>query len=199
MASLSRQGGGIGVRVGGEDVAADAVLVAAGAWSAALLAPVGVALQVVPQRGQIVHLRASVETDAWPSVLPLPVAGHYLVAFEHGRVVAGATRETGSGFEYQFTAAGQAQVLADALRVAPGLGAMAVIEWRIGFRPLAADLMPLLGPVSGVPGLFVATGLGGTGLTLGPLTGRLLAQAIMAQSLTLDLSSYAPLRRMQKS
>ena len=90
-------------------------------------------------------------------------------------------------------------MLTDALRVAPGLGAMIVIEWRIGFRPLAADLMPLLGEVPGVPGLFVATGLGGTGLTLGPLTGRLMAEAIMGRSLTLDLAPYAPLRKVRQS
>ena len=198
-ASLFRNGGDIGVRVGTEDLPADAVLLAAGAWSAALLAQIGIALPVAPQRGQIVHLRTPAETAAWPSVLPLPVAGHYLVAFEGGRVVAGATRETGSGFDYQLTAAGQAQVLTDALRVAPGLGAMGVIEWRVGFRPLAADLMPLLGPVPGVPGLFVATGLGGTGLTLGPLTGRLLAEAILGQPMTLDLAPYAPLRKIRPS
>src|SRR5271163_3457822 len=59
--------------------------------------------------------------------------------------------------------------------------AMSVIEWRIGLRPLAADLMPLLGEVPGVPGLFVATGLGGTGLALGPPTGRLLAKSMMGR------------------
>jgi len=195
-ASLIRHASVVGVQVGGEKVAADAVVVAAGAWSAALLAQVGVALPVAPQRGQIVHLQADVETDAWPSILPLPVSGHYLVAFEHGRVVAGATRETGSGFDYRLTAGGQAQVLADALRVAPGLAPMGVIEWRVGFRPLAADLMPLLGKVPAAPGLFVATGLGGTGLTLGPLTGRLLAESILGQPLTLDLSPYEPLRKL---
>lgn len=193
-ARLIRRGHDIGVRVRGEDVKSDAVLVAAGAWSARLLAPIGVGLAVAPQRGQIVHLQADAETGAWPSVLPLPVAGHYLLAFERGRVIAGATRETGSGFDYRLTAEGQAQVLSDALRIAPGLGAMGVIEWRIGFRPLAADLMPLLGPVPGVPGLYVATGLGGTGLTLGPLTGRLLAESILGQPSTLDLAPYEPLR-----
>ncbi|MBS0560977.1 MAG: FAD-binding oxidoreductase [Proteobacteria bacterium] len=193
-ARLIRRPGGTGVQVDGTDVPADAVLVAAGAWSAALLAEIGLRLPVAPQRGQIVHLRADTDTSAWPAVLPLPIAVSYLVTFEGGRVVAGATRETGSGFDYRLTAAGQAQVLADALRVAPGLGGMGVIEWRIGFRPLADDLLPLLGPAQGVPGLFVATGLGGGGLTLGPLSGRLIAEAILGQPPLLDLAPFAPLR-----
>jgi len=73
---------------------------------------------------------------------------------------------------------------------------MSVIEWRIGLRPLAADLMPLLGEVPGVPGLFVATGLGGTGLALGPPTGRLLAKSMMGRSLTLELAPYVALRKV---
>jgi D-amino-acid dehydrogenase len=193
-ARLVRRPGSVGVQVDGTDLSAEVVLVAAGAWSAALLAEIGIALPVAPQRGQIVHLQADVETDSWPAVLPLPIAMSYLVTFERGRVVAGATRETGSGFDYRFTAAGQAQVLADALRVAPGLGGMEVIEWRIGFRPLSDDLLPLLGPVTGAPGLFIATGLGGGGLTLGPLSGRLIAEAILGQQPILGLAPYAPMR-----
>lgn len=74
---------------------------------------------------------------------------------------------------------------------------MGVIEWRVGFRPLAADLMPLLGAIAGVPGLFVATGLGGTGLTLGPLSRRLMAEAILGREPSLDLAPYAPQRKMR--
>lgn len=83
-ARLFRNESGIGVRAGSENLSVDAVLVAAGAWSAGLLAGIDVVLPVSPQRGQIVHLHSPGETETWPSVLPLPVAGHYLVAFEGG-------------------------------------------------------------------------------------------------------------------
>lgn len=110
-ATLVHSAGGVSVRVDGEPVAADTILVAAGAWSAELLAPLGITLKVAPQRGQIVHLRAgpalAALTASWPSVLPDAGSGHYLVAFEAGRLVAGATRETGSGFAYDLTAEGQ--------------------------------------------------------------------------------------------
>lgn len=197
-ATLVHSAGGVSVRVDGEPVAADTILVAAGAWSAELLAPLGITLKVAPQRGQIVHLRAgpalAALTASWPSVLPDAGSGHYLVAFEAGRLVAGATRETGSGFAYDLTAEGQLRVLTEALRLASGLGAMAVIEWRVGFRPLSADGLPILGPVPGFSNLFLATGFGGTGLTVGPLSGKLLAQAILGQPVSLDIAPYAPLR-----
>jgi len=112
----------VGVRVDGETLTADAVVVTAGAWAPALLRPLGIALPVAPMRGQIVHLRLpNIDTAAWPVVLPQ--SAHYLLAFEDSRVVAGATREAGAGFDYRVTAAGQAEVLQEALHVAPGLAA----------------------------------------------------------------------------
>ncbi|HET7882668.1 MAG TPA: FAD-dependent oxidoreductase, partial [Acetobacteraceae bacterium] len=95
-----------GVRLRGTDVVADCVVVTAGAWAPALLSPVGVALLIEPQRGQIVHLRLpGQDTHAWPVVLP--PGSHYLLAFDDARVVVGATRESGVGFDYRVTAAGQ--------------------------------------------------------------------------------------------
>jgi D-amino-acid dehydrogenase len=141
---ISRGNRVLGVRLDDRSIMADAVVVAAGAWSPALLRPLGINLPIQPQRGQIVHLRLpGQETNAWPVVLP--PGSHYLLAFDESRVVAGATREVGTGFDYRVTAAGQAEVLSEALRIAPGLGVATVIETRVGFRPVSADGRPLLG------------------------------------------------------
>ena len=161
-----------GVTVDGELIEADAVVAAAGAWTAAFAAPAGVTVRVVPQRGQIVHIGlGSADTSRWPVILP-SATGHYLLAFEGSRVVAGATRETGSGFDVRVTPGGLAEVLANALAVAPGLSSGTYLETRVGLRPAGPDVRPLLGPVAGVDGLVVATGLGATGLTMGPLRRR---------------------------
>ncbi len=193
-AELLADGGRVvGVRVGAERVAAGGVVLAAGAWAPALLAPLGIALAVVPQRGQITHLRLeSVETGAWPVVLPS--GNHYLLAFEAGRIVAGATRESGTGFDYRVTAGGQAEVLNEALAVAPGLAAATLLETRIGFRPAGPDARPMLGQAAGVAGLVIGNGLGASGLTIGPFAGRLLAQAALGEQPDLDLAPYDPLR-----
>ena len=85
-----------GIQLGSEVIVADCVVVTAGAWAAELLKPLGFSLAVVPQRGQITHLRLEgVDTEAWPVVLPQ--SSHYLLAFGGGRVVVGATRERAPG------------------------------------------------------------------------------------------------------
>jgi D-amino-acid dehydrogenase len=183
-----------GVEVAGERIEADTVVVAAGAWSPSLLDPIGVRVAVEPQRGQIVHLGLSgVDTSRWPVVLP--PSSHYLLAFDDQRVVVGATRETGAGFDYRVTAAGLAEVLREALSVAPGLAAATVLETRIGFRPAGRDILPLLGAVSGWDGLVVANGLGASGLTLGPHVGRLAAAVALHEDLGTDLTPFDPLRQ----
>ena len=172
-----------GVRLAGQQIDADAVVVTGGAWSSRLLAACGVTVDVEPQKGQIVHLRVDgpgtdgpVDTSRWPTILP--PGPHYLLAFDDGRVVVGATRETGSGFDTRVTAAGQHEVLTAALEWAPGLAHAEIIESRVGLRPYAPSGTPTIGPVDGIDGLFVGTGLGAGGLTMGPLVGRRLAQQI---------------------
>lgn len=181
----------------GRRIAARDVVVAAGAWSAALVADAGVrpALAVAPQRGQIVHLEVDRDTTSMPVVSPLG-EDHYLLAFADRRVVVGATRETGAGFDPVLTAGGLAAVLANALRVAPGLASARLREQRVGLRPQTPDGLPLLGPVPGCPGLWVATGMGPQGLTIGPLCGRLVADAVLGRPLDVDLAPFSPARAM---
>lgn len=193
-ARLRRTGDRVdGVELTDRAIEADAVVVAAGAWSSALLEPLGVRLAVTPQRGQISHfLLPDVDTSAWPVVLP--TSSHYLLAFPGSRVVAGATRETGSGFDHRITAAGQQEVLDNALGVAPGLAESTLLETRIGFRPLSADGAPLLGPLDEHPEVYVVSGFGPTGLTLGPYAGYLAATELTGSAAPMDLSSLRPER-----
>jgi D-amino-acid dehydrogenase len=206
-AELACRGGRVaGVLAGGELIEADAVVAATGAWTPSFVEPAGAVVRVTPQRGQIVHLSltpASPESESagpessgtgqWPVILPAG-SGHYLLAFDDSRVVAGATREPGAGFDYRVTAAGLAEVLAQALAVAPGLQAATYLETRVGFRPAGPDSRPLLGPVAGVPGLFVATGLGAEGLTMGPYAGGIAARAALGLDPGIDLTPFDPLR-----
>jgi D-amino-acid dehydrogenase len=186
-----------GVAAAGEAIEADEVIVTAGAWAAALLHPLGIELPITPQRGQIVHLRLPGEdTRRWPVVLP--PGSHYLLAFDDSRVVAGATRESGVGFDYRITAAGQAEVLAEALHVAPGLGTATIIETRVGFRPVGPAIRPLLGIVPDVERLMVGDGLGAAGLTIGPFAGRMLANLALGDEPPIDISPFDPSRRPEE-
>ncbi len=191
---VCRSGRAVGVMLKGTLVEADAVVAATGAWTTSFLEPAGVTVSVTPQRGQIVHLSVEpADTSRWPVVLPA-AGGHYLLAFDGSRVVAGATREAGTGFDYRVTPGGLSQVLEQALTVAPGLAAATYLETRVGFRPMGPDALPLLGPVPGVSGLVVATGLGPNGLTLGPYAGAVAARAALGEPTGIDLTPVNPLR-----
>jgi D-amino-acid dehydrogenase len=100
----------------------------------------------------------------------------YLLAFDDSRVVVGATRETGAGFDHRVTAGGLHEVLAAALSVAPGLARWTVAETRIGFRPAGETIRPILARSPVVEDLVIGNGLGAGGLTIGPNAGRMLAQ-----------------------
>jgi D-amino-acid dehydrogenase len=189
-----RSGRAAGVVLDGQQVPADAVVAAAGAWTSSFVQPAGLRATVTPQRGQIVHIGVEpADTSRWPVVLPSG-SGHYMLAFDDSRVVAGATRESGAGFDYRVTPGGLAEVLAQALAVAPGLASGRYLETRVGFRPVGPDIRPLLGPVPAVAGLVIATGLGATGLTMGPYLGHIAALAALGEPPGIDLSPFDPLR-----
>ena len=183
LRAAGADGGGddwkVEVEVDGRTLSADAVVLAAGVWSNHLLESLGRRIPLEPQRGQITHLRVgNVDTRFWPSVHP--VSSHYMVSFDDSRVVVGATRESGSGFDPRVTAAGQRQVLDDALSVAPGLADATLIETRVGLRPLPEGQMPIVGALDGFEGIYLNAGFGAAGLTMGPLVGNRLA-ALIAQ------------------
>ncbi|MBV9998475.1 MAG: FAD-binding oxidoreductase [Verrucomicrobia bacterium] len=185
----------VGAWVQGKLLQADVVVVAAGAWSAALCRPLAVHLEVEPQRGQILHLKVEdASTATWPLIVPV-LSEYYLLGFGEGRVVMGATRESGSGFDFRVTAGGVAEVLEEGLRIAPGLKTAALEEIRVGFRPMTRDGLPLLGRPRLSPGLVIATGLGRYGLTVGPYAGRLAAQLALEETPDLDVACFEPERR----
>lgn len=184
-----------GVRVAEEFIGADAVIVAAGAWSAELCKPLGLHFAVEPQRGQILHLKvAEANTEALPVIIPV-LSDYYMLAFRDSRVVVGATRETGSGFDFRVTAGGVAEILQEGLRIAPGLRNATLEEIRVGFRPMSRDGLPLLGRPGSITGLVLATGLGRYGLTLGPYVGLLAAQLAVGETPSSDSSCFVPDRK----
>jgi D-amino-acid dehydrogenase len=177
-----------GVVADGARFDAESVVIAGGAWSDAFADQLGVAVPVEPQRGQIAHLGTGEATNEWPIVTGFH--DHYLVPWPDGRVAAGATRESGVGFDPRATAAGVHEVLDEALRVAPGLGDAELRKVRVGLRPASADGLPVLGPVPGVDGAYLATGHGPTGLLLGPYSGRIVAEQVAGREPDADVSPF---------
>lgn len=177
-ASLDLSGSTPCVRVGNERLSAGAVVLASGAWASSELDAFGLAVQIRPLRGQIVHLRLGDESTGGRPVVQTGGSG-YLLGFDD-RIVVGATTED-VGFDARVTGAGQRQVLDRALGLAPGLGAATLLETRVGLRPMSSDSLPLIGAVA--PGIHLALGLGARGLALGPYFGQLIAADALGDGL----------------
>ncbi|MEC1437865.1 FAD-binding oxidoreductase [Bacillus sonorensis] len=181
-----------GIKAGEREIPADQVLVTAGAWANELLAPLGINFLVTYQKAQIVHLRLhGFDTGGWPVVMP--PNDQYILSFEDGRVVAGATHENEACLDdCRVTAGGLHEIFAKALSIAPGLENGTMLEARVGFRPFTPGFLPVIGPLPGIKGLLVANGLGASGLTSGPYLGSELAKLALGKQGDIDVSLYDP-------
>ena len=204
-----RDAGAIAIRggrvTGVDGLAAAAVVLAAGPWSAALAGAAGLALPVEPRKGQLVRLAAPpgeprffrhkvVDGGYLASVASADAALQVTTVLEtdwEGRVLVGSSRER-RGFDAGVDPAVGAAILARARRLAPGLAALAPDAQWAGLRPWLPDHRPAIGPSRALPGLWAATGHEGAGVALGPVTGRLLAQAYCGEAPELDLAPFDP-------
>jgi glycine oxidase len=172
-----------GVRTSAGRVECDAVVVAAGAWSAAL-APEGGGPPVRPVKGQILELRVR-------GSMPEPIGRIvrtprcYLVARDDGRVVLGATMEE-QGFDTAVTADGVYRLLEAAWEVVPEVGELELIGATAGLRPGTPDNAPIVGRGE-LDGLIWATGHWRNGVLHTPLASELVAELLTGGSAPAEL------------
>jgi glycine oxidase len=172
---LTRSGEVRGVRGPDGTLQADLVVLAAGPWSPALASPAGVALDVRPNRGQLVRLRPRA------SVLRRSVTwrGCYLVPKPDGSVVAGSTEEE-AGFDARPTAAGIGMLLEFACRAVPELGQATAGDVWAALRPATPSGEPVIGMAPGLANLCVATGHNRTGILMASGTAEMVARQLAA-------------------
>ena len=160
----------IGVRVKGEDIPADAVLLAAGAWSGMVegILP-RVPLPIRPVKGQMIAVQQppqrNIEHCVWARDNTRLV---YLAPKSNGRLLIGATVEE-VGFDTQVTVGGMLDLLGIAWETLPGLYDLPVMETWAGLRPSSRDNAPILGKTA-IDGLYVATGHYRNGILFAPVT-----------------------------
>ena len=183
---FERQGGHITAALTGPDaLAADRFVIAAGAWSEALLGPLGFRPGIHPVRGQIALLHPA----AAPFRHVLLHGKRYLVPRPDGRILAGSTEED-AGFDKRTTATAVRQLLEFAVSLVPTLGDAPLERCWAGLRPGTLDELPYLGRVPGFDNLFVAAGHFRSGIQLSPATGLLLKELLLGQKLTVPLEPF---------
>jgi glycine oxidase len=160
----------------GTSVAADIVVLAAGAWSRKIDGlPPDRRPPVRPIKGQMLALRMDPADPLLTHVLWAP--GAYLVPRRDGRLIVGATVEE-KGFDTTVTAGGLLTLLEAAWRAIPAVEELPVDEIWVGHRPGSRDDAPILGP-GPLDGLFYATGHHRNGILLAPVTADAMARLIL--------------------
>jgi glycine oxidase len=163
---------GNGAAPASEEIRADAVVLANGAWSGATeWLPEHARPPVRPVKGQALELRT--RDGSAPCERIVCSERVYLVPREDGRLVVGATVEE-QGFETAVTAGGVHELLREAYRLLPDVAEMELVGALAGLRPGTPDNLPIVGPGE-IEGLLLATGHFRNGVLLAPLTADAIA------------------------
>lgn len=184
--ALRREADGWSLVGGGHVWSCEQVIVCAGAWSRALLAPLGHDVPLETQRGYHLQVRDSgVELSRLVVIADRKV---YCMPGEQGLRIAG-TVEFG-GLERPPNHR-RAMMLADHARAGFEGVRMNEPEVWMGHRPCLPDSLPVIGPVPGLRGLWCAFGHGHLGLTGSVNTGALMVRALAGHAASSELAPFA--------
>ena len=163
------------------------VINAAGTWSSAIQHSKTPPIE--PVRGQMICFDAKPQLTRHVIFSPRG----YLVPRQDGRLLAGSTSEN-TGFTKQVTAGGISSILAHAHEISPSVSHLPIVDTWSGLRPRAPDGLPVMGPCDEIDGLFYATGHYRNGILLAPVTGELIAEAVVAGHISSLLAAFSPNR-----
>lgn len=172
------------------EIAADQVVLAGGSWSSGLARRLGLDLPMQPGKGYSLTLplprqmprRGLICVEARLAVTPLGDAIRF-----------GGTMELG-GLDESIAPARVRGLLRSIPRYFPEFGEddfKAVKPW-CGLRPCSPDGLPYLGRVPRWDNLIVATGHAMLGVSLGPITGKIVAELLAGERPTVDLTLLRP-------
>lgn len=179
----------VGAETDTEKFFAEKVILATGAWTSFLRAENLVMPPVKPIRGQMIAFQTA--KRLFQRVIYS--SRGYLVPRLDGRVLAGATVED-AGFDKSVTTEGIDFLRENAFEIAPSLVNLEITEKWAGFRPFAADGLPILGSFPGMENLILATAHYRNGILLAPLTAKILAEKTVENKDSNYLKIFSPNR-----
>ena len=192
ITGFAQQGGRVtGVQTADGVLAADEVVLSAGAWSGDLLATLGLALPVEPVKGQMILFKCA--EDFLPSMVL--AKGRYAIPRRDGHILVGSTLEH-AGYDKTPTGDALQSLKASAVELLPELeGATVVAHWA-GLRPGSPEGIPYIGPVPGHAGLWLNCGHYRNGLVLAPASCQLFTDLLTGAEPIIDPAPYAPAGRL---
>lgn len=175
--------------VDGPSLAADRLVIAAGAWSHLLARDLGEKIPLETERGY----NTTLPVGAFDLRRQLTFVGHGFVVspLATGIRVGGAVELAGLKRPPNFARA--KAMLEKAKAFLPGLDMRNGREW-IGYRPSLPDSLPVIGKARDATNVFYAFGHGHLGLTQSAATGRLIRDLVVGQTSPIDLKPFSPQR-----
>lgn len=155
----------------GEDITAEAVVLALGSWSPLLARPAGLRLPIVPAKGYSITMAA--DGPAAPTV-SITDDEHKMVYSRLGERLRAAGTAEMAGHDPALNERRWRLIVTHARALFPDAGDFAAVEPWAGLRPVTPDSVPLIGPTP-LPGLWLNTGHGTLGWTMACGSARLLA------------------------
>jgi D-amino-acid dehydrogenase len=167
---------------------ADSVVLAAGAWSPEVARSLRLRVPIQPAKGYSLTYRRPARTPAIPL---LPAEGRFSVTPMGEFLRFGGTLEL-AGMDLSIKRRRVEALRRSALRCIEGAEDLELLEiWR-GLRPCTPDGLPLVGRSRRYGNLVLAAGHAMVGMSLGPVTGKLVAQLVGGQTLPTDLRALDP-------
>ncbi|MCL5801103.1 MAG: glycine oxidase ThiO [Gammaproteobacteria bacterium] len=185
---LTQMGHINGVETGRGRYQTSRVIIAGGAWSGALLAGLGLGVQVTPMRGQILLMQAPV---GWVRHI-LSSQQRYIIPRRDGRLLIGSTLEQ-AGFDKSVTEEGLLQLKQFAATLVPSLKNYRIERHWAGLRPGSPKGVPYIGEHPRIKGLYLSTGHFRNGIVMAPGSAHLLADILLNRQPIVDPSPYRPM------
>lgn len=181
------------IRTDAGEIAADAAVICAGAWSKPLAAALGDRVPLETERGYHLMIR---DPEIMPRIPTADADGKFVATpMELGLRLAGTVELAGLKAPPDWRRS--RILLTQARRMLPGLAAEhsedRFTTW-MGHRPSLPDSLPVLGPSRAAPDVIYAFGHGHIGMTAAPMTGRIVADLVAGRPAPIDIAPFAAAR-----
>ena len=191
-AQLMAKQGSCDILVDGQKMLADAVVVAAGAWSGDLCRSLGYDPLILPARGL-----ASIFDTNGARILESPaILEDYGIAIvQHDQNTLRATSFFDLvGFDDNYAEQRKLWVMKALEKHVTGFKELKLIKSLVGYRPCTPDRLPVIGRVPGFSNLYISSGHCRIGITLAPVSGYMISSMLEKKQLPMDARCFDPSR-----
>ena len=199
----------VSVEIGDKTVFTSMVVNAAGPWAPEIGEMVGIKIPISPRRGILLvteplppTVRHFINELSYLSMKLSPEemarspddrfqkgVGFVLEQTKHGNLILGSSRQF-VGYRKNVDITVIQHIVRRAIHFAPMFKQVKIIRTYAGLRPYTPDNLPIIGAVPGLEGFMIAAGHEGSGMTLGPITGKLISECIVGKTPTIPIDKF---------